>query len=282
MNAAIEINNLRKRYGQKEVLKGLDFQIEQNEIFALLGVNGAGKTTTLECLEGLRPPSEGRIELHGTCGIQLQDAALPDMIKGKEAMALFLHHPNAKRVQQLYEELHLQELWNLPYHTYSTGQKRRLHLALALCNDPEIIFLDEPTAGLDIEGRSAIHTYLRGCKQQGKTIVLASHDMAEVEALCDRLLVLKDGEIAFLGTPTQFKQLRQLQRSITISFSSPLKFAKAQQPSMEQILSFDGLEETLRQICEACILQDVTIEEIKMNQMDMEMQFLKIAQKESL
>lgn len=196
----VEVNGLKKSYGEYAVLKGIDFTVQQGEIFALLGVNGAGKTTALECIEGLRSYNEGEVRLNGRIGIQLQSATLQAYIKPLEAINLFAKWNKTTPDKSMLEKLGIYELSKSRYVDLSTGQKRRLHLALALITNPDIIFLDEPTAGLDIEGRVSLHGLIKEMRASGKTIVLASHDMAEVETLCDRIAILKDGEIAFSGT----------------------------------------------------------------------------------
>lgn len=200
MNLAIQIDRLKKSYGDHTVLKGVTFNVIKGEIFALLGVNGAGKTTALECMEGLRKYDGGSIVVNGRMGIQLQSASLPAHIKPMEAVRLFARWNKAKIDDSMLAALGMNELTKKQYVELSTGQKRRLHLALALISDPDIVFLDEPTAGLDVEGRIALHDQIRKLKAQGKTIILASHDMAEVGSLCDRIAILNDGNIVFLGT----------------------------------------------------------------------------------
>ncbi len=203
MNTAVQITDLRKSYGRHAVLNGIDLRILRGEIFALLGVNGAGKTTALECIEGLRKYDSGTITVNGKMGIQLQSSSLPSHIKPMEAVKLFAKWNKTAIDKSMLEALGIQEIQNKQYLQLSTGQKRRLHLALALISDPDIIFLDEPTAGLDVEGRLSLHTQIRRLKSQGKTIILASHDMAEVETLCDRIAILNHGNISFYGTATE-------------------------------------------------------------------------------
>ena len=197
MSCAIHVHNLRKSYGDHIVLKGLNFQIQKGEVFALLGVNGAGKTTTLECVEGLKTYDCGEITVNGKMGIQLQSSSLPAHIKPMEAVKLFAKWNKADVDYDMLAVLRLEEIEKKQYLELSMGQKRRLHLALALIGNPDIIFLDEPTAGLDVEGRLSLHAQIRKLKSQGKTIVLASHDMAEVETLCDRISILHNGNIIF-------------------------------------------------------------------------------------
>ena len=198
MSDAIQISNLQKSYGSHVVLNGLSFCVQQGEIFALLGVNGAGKTTTLECIEGLRRFDGGDIVINGQIGIQLQSASLPEHIKPLEAVKLFAKWNKTSLDKATLDVLGIYGFAKKQYFQLSTGQKRRLHLALSLTRNPDILFLDEPTAGLDVEGRIALHEQIRQLKASGKTIILASHDMAEVENLCDRLAILSGGKIALL------------------------------------------------------------------------------------
>ncbi len=200
MSYAVEVAHLKKSYHGHPVLNGLSFTVKKGEIFALLGTNGAGKTTAFECIEGLRRYDGGTVNITGKPGIQLQSASLPEHIRPMEALRLFAEWKGISPNDPAAALLDIPALGRTIYADLSTGQKRRLHLALALLGDPDLLFLDEPTAGLDVEGRAALHAVLRRLKAQGKTIVLASHDMAEVEGLCDRIAILHHGELVFCGT----------------------------------------------------------------------------------
>lgn len=220
MNEAIKIIGLKKSYGNNAVLNGLDFCVQQGEIFALLGVNGAGKTTSLECIEGLRKYDSGNVIINGRIGIQLQSASLPEHIKPLEAVKLFSKWNKNPLDKAMLDTLGIYELAKKQYYQLSIGQKRRLHLALALTRNPDILFLDEPTAGLDVEGRLSLHKLIRQLKAMGKTIILASHDMAEVENLCDRIAILSEGKIAFIGTVEQIGKTVGKHYNITIQTES--------------------------------------------------------------
>lgn len=220
MSDALQIKNLSKSYGNLPVLKGVSFSVQKGEIFALLGVNGAGKTTALECIEGLRSYDDGEVIVNGKIGIQLQSATLQAYIKPLEAVNLFAKWNKQTPDKNMLESLGIYELEKKKYSSLSTGQKRRLHLALALIGDPDIIFLDEPTAGLDVEGRYSLHEHIRDLKTKGKTILLTSHDMAEVETLCDRIAILKDGQIAFIGTIDEFTVSGGGRHTVIITTSS--------------------------------------------------------------
>lgn len=223
MAPAIKVENLKKSYGQNSVIKGISFDVKKGEVFALLGTNGAGKTTILECIEGLRKYESGKISVDGSFGIQLQSSSLPNNIKAIEAFSLFSKWNKANIDLSLFESLGLSEIKSKQYGQMSTGQKRRLHLALALIGSPDIIFLDEPTAGLDVEGRAALHEQIKKLKHSGKTILLSSHDMAEVESLCDRIAILKDGKIAFIGTSRELTTQVHSKIKLQIKTGEPLR-----------------------------------------------------------
>jgi ABC-2 type transport system ATP-binding protein len=211
----IDVKDFQKSYGEFAAVKGINFSVNRGEIFGLLGPNGAGKTTTLESLEGLRKPDSGEMrvagldpsrqpgQLHNTIGVQLQTSALPETITPSNAMKLFCgYHSTAPRMD-LLTRLGLDEKKNTQYHELSTGQKRRLSLALAIAHNPPVLILDEPTAGLDVGSRVELHEMMRKLKESGTTIILATHDMAEAEELSDRVAILLQGEIVRVGTPME-------------------------------------------------------------------------------
>lgn len=222
MNSKVKVSNLQKKYNNNTVLKGISFDVDDGTIFALLGTNGAGKTTTLECMEGILKHSSDQIYINGKIGVQLQSSSLPEGIKAIEALKLFAMWNSTIVDIGLIDRLGLTGILKKQYKEMSTGQKRRLHLALAMTGDPDVIFLDEPTAGLDVEGRVALHEEIKRLKNHGKTIIIASHDMAEVEALCDKLAILKDGEIAFLGTVDELKSNIKNIYKIRLNLSSQI------------------------------------------------------------
>ena len=211
----LTVQKLTKRYREVTAADGIDLAIYPGEVFGLLGPNGAGKTTTLECIEGLRTPTSGRISVAGlhpvkdrrllrrVLGVQLQSAALPEVMLVGEAMSMVCAwHGTAPR-EDLIRRFGLQGLKHTQYDKLSTGQKRRLQLALALCGNPKLVVLDEPTAGVDIQGRAELHEAIHKLKEEGVTLILATHDMAEAQALCDRIAILIGGRLASLGTPEQ-------------------------------------------------------------------------------
>lgn len=209
----IEVKNFRKLYGNYVAVDNISFTVEQGEIFGLLGPNGAGKTSTLESLEGLRPPNGGTLRVAGidpvaaphklrnVIGVQLQSAGLPASITADEAMKLFCAYHNATPRFDLLERLGLNGKRHLEFQGLSTGLQRRLALALAVAHEPPVLFLDEPTAGLDVASRVELHNLMRELKNKGTTIILATHDMAEAEELSDRVAILLQGRLVAVDTP---------------------------------------------------------------------------------
>ena len=270
MNSAIQVRGLKKSYDSNIVLGGLDLEIEKGEAFALLGVNGAGKTTALECIEGLRKYDSGTITVNGKKGIQLQSSSLPAHIKPMEAVRLFSKWNRAKTDFTMLNTLGIKETTKKQYSQLSTGQKRRLHLALALIGDPDIIFLDEPTAGLDTLGRISLHEEIRKLKSQGKTIVLASHDMAEVENLCDRIAILNNGNIAFCGTAAELTDKIGEKYIIQI---------KTQQGN--STFETDNVEDTLISLLNDLKQKEIHILDIKVDRGTLEQHFIEMARRET-
>jgi ABC-2 type transport system ATP-binding protein len=214
MDTAVEVGQLRKTYGQTVAVSDVSFEVRRGEIFGMVGPNGAGKTTTVECLEGLRQPSGGVIrvlgldpqregrELRERIGVQLQESNLPDRLKVWEAMDLFAgFYRRTVNWPPLLEQMGLAEKLNAPIAKLSGGQKQRLFIALALINDPELIFMDELTTGLDPQARRAMWDLVRGIRERGKTVFLTTHFMEEAERLCDRVAIMDGGRLIALDTP---------------------------------------------------------------------------------
>jgi ABC-2 type transport system ATP-binding protein len=216
---AISVRNLYKTYGQVEAVRGIDLDVRAGEVFGLLGPNGAGKTTTVEILEGLRQRTAGEVSVLGfdpatqarevkeRIGVCLQATNLPDKIKISEALELFdafyTRHTDRDRILQ---RLQLWEKRDAFYSTLSGGQKQRVALALALLNDPALLFLDEPTTGLDPQVRLEIHNLILEMKQDKRTILLTTHYIEEAERLCDRVAIVDQGQIIAFGTPREIQE----------------------------------------------------------------------------
>jgi ABC-2 type transport system ATP-binding protein len=214
MASIIEVSNLRKTYGTTVAVDDISFEVTEGEIFGLLGPNGAGKTTTVECLQALRQPDSGKIqviglnprtqaqELRRRIGSQLQESALPDRIKVWEALDLFASvTPEALNWQVLLEQWGLAEKRKSSFSSLSGGQRQRLFIALALVNNPKVVFLDEMTTGLDPAARRVAWDLIRSVRDRGTTVVLVTHFMDEAEQICDRVAIVDKGRIIASDTP---------------------------------------------------------------------------------
>src|SRR4030043_1425854 len=214
MDTVIEVENLRKTYGSTVAVDDVSFQVNKGEIFGILGPNGAGKTTTVECLQGLRRPDSGNIRVLGLdpcreatalrrrIGSQLQESALPDRIKVWEALDLFASvTPDALDWRTLLEQWGLSEKRRASFGSLSGGQRQRLFIALALVNNPSVVFLDEMTTGLDPAARRVAWELIRAIREHGATVILVTHFMDEAEHLCDRLAIVDRGKIIASDSP---------------------------------------------------------------------------------
>lgn len=230
MNPAVRIEKLHKEYGSIVAVDDVSFDVPAGEIFGIVGPNGAGKTTTIECVEGIRRADRGNIsvldldpvrherELRQRVGVQLQQSALPARIRVWEALDLYSSfYDHAVDWQALLERLGLAEKRNAAFAKLSGGQKQRLFIALALLNDPELIFLDELTTGLDPQARRAMWDLVREIRDQGKTVVLTTHFMEEAERLCDRVAIMDQGRIVALDSPANLIRSHGAENRITFT-----------------------------------------------------------------
>ena len=236
MRPVIQASGVRKSYGATVAVEEVSFEVNEGEIFGLIGPNGAGKTTTMECIEGLRRPDRGRISVLGLdpfkdvyklqerIGVQLQQAQLQKRIKVWEAVDLWasLYQKKAIDGQRLLEQLGLGPKRNAWFMDLSGGQKQRLFIALALINDPEVVFLDELTTGLDPQSRRAIWELVRGIRERGKTVFLTTHLMEEAERLCDRVAIIEHGRIIDIDNPLNLVKRHCPERTVVLATDSPL------------------------------------------------------------
>ncbi|HTB96348.1 MAG TPA: ABC transporter ATP-binding protein [Terracidiphilus sp.] len=256
MRTVIQVSGIRKTYGSTVAVDEVSFDVREGEIFGLIGPNGAGKTTTMECIEGLFKPDRGAISVLGfdpyrqarkiqnRIGVQLQQAQLQKRIKVWEAIDLWasLYGKTAVDAERLLEQLGLTEKRNAWFMTLSGGQKQRLFIALALINDPEVVFLDELTTGLDPQARRAIWDLVRGIRERGKTVFLTTHLMEEAERLCDRVAILEHGRIIDVDTPKNLVDRHCPERTVVLTTED----ARA----ADQFRTFAGLEGAADVVCD--------------------------------
>jgi len=263
----IDVKGLVKNYGSFKAVKGVHFQVHNGEIFGLLGPNGAGKTTTLEMLVGLRKPDEGTAiigthdilreltKVKEIIGVQLQSTSLFDLLTVEEILQMYASfYPSHIPISPLIDDMLLTEKRKSRIKGLSGGQKQRLAIALALVHDPHVVFLDEPTTGLDPQARRTLWDIVLQLKNKGKTIVLTTHYMDEAHILCDRIAIMDQGELIALDTPTQLVkslqsdsalEFRVLQEEEFIDFSSIEGVKKVGKQSDVHLLYSDQLQKTL-------------------------------------
>lgn len=231
----VEVRGLTKSYDAVEAVRGIDFEMQPGEVFGLLGPNGAGKTTTVEILEGIRPRTGGHVRVLGydpdadvarlkqNIGVSLQATNLPDKIKVWEALHLFSSfYERTTDSAMLLDRLQLAEKKNAYYSTLSGGQKQRVAIALALVNDPQLIFFDEPTTGLDPQVRLEIHSLIQQLKDSKRSILLTTHYIEEAERLCDRVAIIDQGKIIAHGTPRELQEQTLRTSLIEIETDGPM------------------------------------------------------------
>lgn len=209
----LEITGLKKYFGKLKAVNGISFKIKRGDCLGLLGPNGAGKTTTVEMLEGIQEPTEGEILYKGEvlaanfrrqAGIMFQSTALPDFISGLETLKMFRDlYPHSTPIEKLVKACRLEEFLDRDAKRLSGGQRQRLLLAIALINDPEIVFLDEPTTGLDPQARHNFWKLIRDIRAEGKTVLLTTHYMEEAQELCNKIIIMDHGKIIAQGAPEE-------------------------------------------------------------------------------
>jgi ABC-2 type transport system ATP-binding protein len=253
MGPVVQVSGIRKAYGRTVAVDDVSFEVRDGEIFGLIGPNGAGKTTTMECVEGLRSPDRGTIsvlgldpfrevyELQNRIGVQLQQAQLQKRIKVWEAVDLWASlYRNVVDGGRLLEQLGLGEKRDAWFMTLSGGQKQRLFIALALINDPEVVFLDELTTGLDPQARRAIWDLVRGIQARGKTVCLTTHLMEEAERLCDRVAIIEHGRIIDIDSPERLVSRHCPERIVVLATDDPGADARLRAiPGVEAVICQD-------------------------------------------
>ena len=260
MRPVIQVSAIRKTYGSTVAVDEVSFQVNDGEIFGLIGPNGAGKTTTMECIEGLRKPDRGSISVLGLdpvkdvyklqerIGVQLQQAQLQKRIKVWEAVDLWasLYRRNAIDGERLLAQLGLIDKRNAWFMTLSGGQKQRLFIALALINDPELVFLDELTTGLDPQARRAIWDLVRGIRERGKTVFLTTHLMEEAERLCDRVAIIEHGRIIDIDSPESLVKRHCPERTVILATDDGSAAERFRAISRVEAITCTGSQVTIR------------------------------------
>jgi ABC-2 type transport system ATP-binding protein len=260
MRPVIQVSGVRKTYGRTVAVDDVSFEVNDGEIFGLIGPNGAGKTTTMECIEGLRTPDRGTISVLGLdpfrqvyklqdrIGVQLQQAQLQKRIKVWEAVDLWasLYGKKATDGKLLLEHLGLTDKRDAWFMNLSGGQKQRLFIALALINDPEVVFLDELTTGLDPQSRRAIWDLVRGIRKRGKTVFLTTHLMEEAERLCDRVAIIEHGRIIDIDRPDKLVDRHCPERTVVLDTDDPLAEERFRAISGVEKVSCTDLRFTIR------------------------------------
>jgi ABC-2 type transport system ATP-binding protein len=271
MNNVIEVSNLTKSYGALKAVNGISFTVAKGEVFGILGPNGAGKTTTVEMIEGLRQPDGGSIRVCGIdverdpgrikeiIGVQLQATSIYDNIRVREAIDLFGgYYRKRTPAAEVLEEVSLMDKSGSRVGALSGGQKQRLSVGLALVNDPEVLFLDEPTTGLDPQARHNIWSIVEKLRERGKTIIMTTHYMEEAEHLCQRLAIVDRGQIIAMGTPDALINRAALDVSIEFTASRGLNGITAKIPGIRRIPNGSPNHYEVKTRQAARVLQDLT------------------------
>ena len=255
----IYVDAIRKAYGRTVAVDEISFEVEPGEIFGLIGPNGAGKTTTMECVEGLRTADRGSISVLGLdptrqayalqqrIGVQLQEAQLQKRIKVGEAIGFWASlYAKPLDSDRLLDQLGLSDKRNAWFMTLSGGQKQRLFIALALINDPELVFLDELTTGLDPQARRATWDLVRSIRERGKTVFLTTHLMEEAERLCDRVAIIDHGRIIDIGAPDELVRRHCPERSVLVVTEDPAAVERFRAIPHVDSVSSEGMHNTIR------------------------------------
>lgn len=293
----IKVDNLVKTYNTKRAVKGISFQVEEGEIFGIIGPNGAGKTTTIECIEGLKKsdtgsfievmglnPEKHRKELYKHIGVQLQETSYPQFSKVKDiARTLEAFYDNALPYKELLKDFQLDDKANSYISTLSGGQRQRLSIALALINNPKIVFLDELTTGLDPQARRDMWEWVLKLKEQGRTVVLTTHYMEEAQYLCDRIAIIKDGEIVKLDSADNIvnscnltdKVVLKLQQSEEIESIKKYDYLDVEKDKNDNVI-IKGDGEIALKVLEILSKEDIKYSDLKVIKPSLEDAYLNI------
>ncbi|MBL9200873.1 MAG: ABC transporter ATP-binding protein [Opitutaceae bacterium] len=300
MSAHVVVRDLHKAYGGVAAVRGVSFTIQPGEIFGLLGPNGAGKTTTVECLVGLREPDSGEIEVCGLdarrqpravkqkIGVALQATSLQDKITPREALRLFgSFYEGRVAATELLERFALAEKADAPVDSLSGGQRQRLALALAFVNRPQLVFLDEPTTGLDPQSRRELHAAIARMKADGHTVLFTTHYLDEAEHLCDRVAIIDRGRIVASGPPQELIAQSSASQAVTLVTSRPVDATKLTALPGVSAVTTDGAEirfqtshatATLAALTSLLTAQRAEVVELQVKKASLEDVFLQLTQ----
>lgn len=290
----IKVENLGKRYGDIQAIKGISFEIEEGEIFGIVGPNGAGKTTTIEIMEGLRVQDDGSVEIFGLdplknkdelkeiIGVQLQKTAIFDRIKVSEAISFFRNFYRKRlKTEYVLKLFQLEDRANSYIKNLSGGEHQRLSVALAFVNDPQILFLDEPTTGMDPNARRDIWEIIMDCKKNGKTVILTTHYMEEAEKLCDRVAIIDKGRIIALDRPKELIKGLDSPKRIEFKIKDNASFEKIEK--IQEILEIKKEEGEViiyakepAKVLAKIFSDSIDIEELKVTDASLEDVFIKL------
>jgi ABC-2 type transport system ATP-binding protein len=299
MPAVIEVQHLRKSYGDTMAVADVSFTVHEGEIFGILGPNGAGKTTTVECVEGLREPDRGQIsvlgldpqrdraELTQRLGVQLQQSRLPDQLRVTEALELFSSfYPEPADWRELMEVLGISAKASTPFRKLSGGQQQRLSIALALVGSPRVAVLDELTTGLDPQARRDTWGLIEGVRDRGVTIVLVTHFMEEAERLCDRVAMIDAGRVVALDTPAALAEQVQTGQRIQFRPSAPIEDSLLESlPEVTSVvhkgdaLVVTGTDAALNAVISVLARNQIVAEQLRVEQASLEDAFLALTGK---
>jgi len=290
MTPVVELAGARKRFGAVEALKGVDLTIGAGELVALLGPNGAGKTTSISLMLGLRRPTTGAARLFGLdpadrrarsrCGVMLQESGTTGVLTVREIVDLFrAYYPASLPAERAIALAGLDAKANARIATLSGGERQRLYFALAVCGDPDALFLDEPTVGMDVEGRRAVLASIRALSAAGKTIVLTTHYLEEADQLASRIVVIDRGVVIADATPREIKA-RMPSKRISFSVAAPLGDAAFQGLPVQSLEVRDHrvglLSSEPEQVLKALFERGVTIRDLEVTGADLEEAFLSL------
>jgi ABC-2 type transport system ATP-binding protein len=299
MPAVIEVQHLRKTYGDTTAVADVSFTVDEGEIFGILGPNGAGKTTTVECVEGLREPDRGQISVLGLdpqrdrgplteqLGVQLQESRLPDQLRVDEALQLFSSfYAEPADGRELMEVLGISAKASTTFRKLSGGQKQRLSIALALVGNPRVAVLDELTTGLDPQARRDTWELIEGVRERGVTIVLVTHFMEEAERLCDRVAVIDAGRVVALDTPAALAEQVQTGQRIQFRPSAPIDdWMLESLPEVTSVrhkgdaLVVTGTDAALNAVISVLARNQIVAEQLRVDQSSLEDAFLALTGK---